>query len=257
VKIKYIIPYPFGPEGVQLRAEQIPPQLHRPGVTFGFVPVRNSCEVVDSYYEAAILEAYVIEAGVAAEQEGYDAVVMDSVADPGLDALRSRLTIPVIGPGQVAFHLARMLGRRFSVLTMWKAWAFNYEKVLAGSGLEGFLASVRSIDQHPDVEGLFGDEREAISERLAEEGRAAIRDDGADILVLGSTTMHEAGAYLAQHLSCPVINPGPAAVAIAEAVVDLGLTHSKVAWPSPGRVQDEKFFSLVGTDGQTRVAGAA
>src|SRR5262249_42157346 len=34
VKIKYIVPYPFGPEGVRLRAEQIPPELYRPDVSF-------------------------------------------------------------------------------------------------------------------------------------------------------------------------------------------------------------------------------
>jgi allantoin racemase len=252
MRIKYVIPYPFGPEGVQLRADQVPSELRRPDVDFGFVPVRNSCRVVDSHYEAAILEAYVIEAGVTAEEEGYDAIVMDTVADPGLDALRSRLTIPVVGPGQVAFHLACMLGRRFSIVTMWHSWAFNYEKVLAGSGLEHFLMSVRSIDEHPDVEGLFGDRREELSERLTQAGQAAITEDRANIIVLGSTTMHQAGAYMAEHLPCPVINPGPAAIAIAEAMVDLGLTHSKLAWPSPGEVQDEKFFSLVGTDGKTR-----
>ena len=254
MKIKYIVPYPFGPEGVQLRAAQIPPQLHRSDVSFDFVPVRNSCRLVDSYYEAAILEAYVIEAGLLAEEEGYDAVVMDSVADPGLDALRSRLSIPVIGPGEVAFHLARILGRRFSILTMWKAWNFNYTKVLRNSGLGDALASVRSVDIHPDVEHLFGDRHDEVVMRLTEEAMKAIEDDGADVIVLGSTTMHQAAAYLTEHLPCPVINPGPTAVAIAQAVVDLGLRHSKLAWPSPGTIQDEKFFSLIGTDGRTRLA---
>jgi allantoin racemase len=252
MRIKYIVPYPFGPEGVELRAAQIPPELRGPDVSFGFVPVRNSCKVVDSYYEAAILEAYVIEAGLTAQDEGYDAVVMDSVADPGLDALRSRLTIPVIGPGEVAFHLACMLGKRFSIITMWQAWAFNYDKVLAGSGLERFLMSVRSIDVHPDVEGLLGDRRDELSERLTQQAKLAIEEDGANIIVLGSTTMHEASAYMADGLPCPVINPGPTAVALAQALVRLGLSHSKLAWPGPGEVQDEKFFSLVGTDGEPR-----
>lgn len=254
MKIKYIVPYPFGPEGVQLRADQIPPALRRPDVTFDFVAVRNSCRLVDSHYEAAILEAYVIEAGLLAEEEGCDAVVVDSVADPGLDALRSRLTIPVIGPGQVAFHLACILGRRFSIVTMWKAWEFNYTRVLQSSGLGDVLTSVRSIDVHPDVEQLLGDRREELSERLTQEALRAVEDDGADVIVLGSTTMHQAAGYMSERLPCPVINPGPAGVAIAQAVVALGLRHSKVTWPGPGQVQDEKFFSLVGVDGRTRLA---
>jgi allantoin racemase len=254
MKIRYIVPYPFGPEGVQLRADQIPQALRRPDVTFDFVAVRDSCRLVDSHYEAAILEAYVIEAGLLAEEEGCDAVVVDSVADPGLDALRSRLTIPVIGPGQVAFHLACILGRRFSIVTMWKAWQFNYTRVLERSGLGDVLASVRSIDVHPDVEQLFGDRREELSERLTQEALRAVEDDGADVVVLGSTTMHQAADHMSERLPCPVINPGPAGVAIAQAVVALGLRHSKVTWPGPGQVQDEKFFSLVGVDGRSRPA---
>jgi len=252
MKIKYIIPYPLGPEGVQLRADQIPSSLRRPDVSLDFVPVRNSCKLGDSYYEAALFDAYVLEAGLLAEDEGYDAVVMDSVGDPGLDGLRSRLTIPVIGPGQVAYHLACILGQRFSIITMWDAWNFHYTKVLRSCGLTDALASVRSVGMAPDVEHLFGDRQDEVVERLTQQAMSAIEDDGAEVIVLGSTTMHQAAAYMSEHLPCPVINPGPTAVAIAQAIVDLGLSHSKLTWRSPGTIQDAKFFSLIGADGQTR-----
>ena len=39
---------------------------------------------------------------------------------------------------------------------------------------------------------------------------------------------------------------------MAETLVTLGLKHSKVAYPSPDTIQDEKFFSLIGADGKTR-----
>jgi allantoin racemase len=59
------------------------------------VPVRSSCFLLDFYYESAIFDAYIAEAGLQAEDEGFDAVVMDTVSDSGLQILRSRLTIPV------------------------------------------------------------------------------------------------------------------------------------------------------------------
>ena len=34
------------------------------------------------------------------KNEGYSAVVIDTVSDSGLRALRSRLSIPVLGPGR-------------------------------------------------------------------------------------------------------------------------------------------------------------
>ena len=64
--------------------------------------------------------------------------------------------------------------------------------------------------------------------------------------------MHQAGDYMSAHLPCPVINPGPVGIKIAETLVQLGLKHSKVAFPDPPLIQDEKFFSLIGADGKTR-----
>ncbi|MEO0994697.1 MAG: hypothetical protein AAFX62_12925 [Pseudomonadota bacterium] len=52
------------------------------------------------------------------------------------------------------------------------------------------------------------------------------------MILLGSTTMHEAHAVLADRLPVPVINPGPLSYKLAEAVLGLGLTHSGVAYPA-------------------------
>ena len=128
MRIKYIVPFPFDDEGIARRAEQLPETLRTPGVDYDFVPVRNSIHNADSAYELLILDAYIAEAGLRSEDEGYDAVVMDTVSDSGLGALRSRLSIPVLGPGLVQQHVAAMLGKRFSILTMWRRWISMYEK---------------------------------------------------------------------------------------------------------------------------------
>jgi allantoin racemase len=253
VEIKDIISYPFGPEGVQLRADQIPPQPHRPDVSFDFVAVHNSCRLVDSHYKDAILEAHVIEAGLLAAEAGYDGVVMNSVADPGLDVLRSRLTIPVIGPGQVALHIACVPGQRFSIVTMWKEWNFNYAEALRGSGLGDVLASSRSAAIHPDIGRLLGDQHDEVVARLTQKAISAVEDDHAEVIVLGSPTMHQAAGYMSERPRRAVINPGPAAVAIAT-VVNLGLRHSKMTRPSSGVAQDENLLSRIGTAGRTRLA---
>ena len=36
-------------------------------------------------------------------------MIIDCMLDPGLPAVREKVTIPVIGPGQTAMHLAAML----------------------------------------------------------------------------------------------------------------------------------------------------
>jgi allantoin racemase len=246
MRIKFIIPFPFDDEGIANRAAQIPKELLGPDTVVECVPVRNSAALVDSQYEALIFDMFVAEAGLAAEREGYDAVVMDTVSDSGLAALRSKLSIPVVGPGLVSYAVAIMLGKRFSIVTMWDKWRHLYEKNLDTYHLWDKCASIRAVNIPPDVEALFAGKEEEMFERLTEEGRRAIEDDGAGVILLGSTTMHQAGDYMAAHLPAPVINPGPVALKLTEALVQLGLTHSKVDFPSPSTIIDDRFFSLAG-----------
>ena len=50
------------------------------------------------------------EAGRSAQEDGYDAVCIDTMSDSGVNALRSVLDIPVIGPGRCSYLTALMLG---------------------------------------------------------------------------------------------------------------------------------------------------
>ena len=70
-----------------------------------------------------------------------------------------------------------------------------------------------------------------------------IEEDGASVIVLGSTTMHQAYEYLKDRLPCPVINPGIWAFKFAVMLVELGVSHSKVCYPSPPQHQDDMIFS--------------
>jgi allantoin racemase len=244
VRIKYIITTPAAGHAA-VRTAQIPPDLLGPSTTVEFAAVRNAATVVDCYYEDLLFEMYIVEAGLRAEEEGYDAVVMDTVSDSGLYPLRSRLTIPVVGPGLVSYCVGAMLGKRFSIVTMWDRWIHLYEKNLDAYRLWSKCASIRSAGIAPDMETLLSGKEEEVARRLTEEARKAIEEDGADVILLGSTTMHQAARHMAEQLPAPVVNPGPVAVKLAETLVQLGLSHSKVAFPSPSTIQDEKFFSLV------------
>ena len=244
MRIKFIIPFPFDDEGVANRAAQIPKEILGPDTEVECIPVRNSATLVDCYYEDLVFDMYITEAGLRAEEEGYDAVIMDTVSDSGVWALRSRLSIPVIAPGLVSYLVGVMLGKRFSIITMWDKWTHLYEKNLALYDLKQKCASIRAVNIPPDVEALFTGKEEEMFQKLTAEAQKAIDEDGADVILLGSTTMHQAGDYMAAHLAAPVINPGPVGIKMAETLVQLGLSHSKVAFPSPSSIIDDRFFSL-------------
>ena len=207
-RIKIIVPIPMDEAGVANRASQLPAERIRDGYEVEFVAVNWGAALGDSYYDSMLMDMSVFEAGLKAEEEGYDAVCIDTVSDSGLYALRSRLSIPVFGPGQAALHAACMLGHKFSIITMWDEWFHLYKKTLTEYGLWNKLASMRSIKTRPDLEELLTGKEEVIFGKLESESLKAINEDGADVIVLGSTTMHQSHAYLKERLPVPVINPG-------------------------------------------------
>ena len=219
-------------------AAQIPAALIREDIGIDFVGTRNGANLLDSPYEATLGDMWVLDAGARAEDEGYAAVCINSMSDSGLIALRSRLTIPVVGPGRASFHLAADLGKRFSVITMWKRWHWIYEKLALETGLASRLASIRDIGIRPDTAELLAGKEDIVFARLEAACRAAIDEDGADVLILGSTTMHLSHSYLAPRLEVPILNPGLVAFKLCETLLDLGLSHSKKSYVSPEQAKD-------------------
>jgi Asp/Glu/hydantoin racemase len=143
------------------------------------------------------------------------------------------LDIPVIGPGRPSMLTALMLGERFSILIMWDRWRHLYRKTIAELGLGPRVASIRSIGVQPDNQALLAGKEEAVFPLLLTAAEKCVAEDGAEVILLGSTTMHQAHGYLAARLPVPVINPGPLTYKLAETALALGLRHSRKAFPQP------------------------
>ena len=238
-RIKMIVPVPVPQPALSMFSAQIPAELIRSDIEVDFVGTRNGAYILDSLYEATLADAFCLDMGARAATEGYAAVCINSMSDSGVSALRSRLSIPVVGPGQASFLLAAALGKRFSVITMWQRWDWIYEKLARETGLQHALASIRNIDTRPDAQELLSGKEDLVFGKLERACRAAIDHDGADTLVLGSTTMHQSHTYLKSRLEVPILNPGLVAFKLCEALLDLGLTHSKKAYPAPQTFDDD------------------
>lgn len=241
MRIKYIVPFAWDREGLAVRDALVPRGALSPGTEVETVGVRNhpmEGGTLVSYYESALLDAFMLDAAVGSEREGYDAVVMDTTSDSALYALRSRLSIPVVGPSMVSYAIASLLGLRFGIVCYSEAHRHFYETKLDLYKIRDRCVSIRSCGVAPDYQALFDDDATAEFESVAVAARAAIDDDGAEVIVLGSTTMAPTMTYLTASLPVPVINPGAVAIKMAESLVALGLSHSKLSFSSPSATQD-------------------
>jgi len=232
-RILVIVPFAMSHDNLLLRQSQLADLRFDDGVTFEYRAVKAGPVNYSSHHDFVLADAANFEAGCRAQEEGFDAVCIDTMSDSGVAALRSVLDIPVFGPGKVSMLTALMLGDRFSILTMASRWKPLYKKALDELGMHHKCASVRAIEVPPDNQSLLSGKEDEVFPLLEAAGRKAIEEDGAEVLILGSTTMHQSHAYLQQRLPVPVINPGPLSYKIAEAALALGYAHSRAGYARP------------------------
>jgi allantoin racemase len=231
-RVCVLVPFAFDEKGLANRRQQQDSVRLSADMELDYKPVKAGPALYDSYHDYVLADFAMLDAGLEAAEEGYDAICIDTMSDSGANALRSMLDVPVIAPGRASYLTALMLGHRFSVLTQWDGWIALYGKGVREYGLEQHLVSVRSINTPPDVENLLGGKEEVVFPKLRDAGLQCVQD-GADVICLGSTTMHQSHAYLTENLPVPVINPGPLTYKLAETMLSLGLTQSRHAYPRP------------------------
>ena len=230
-KVLVIVPFPMSEENLALRREQLKAVSISDSISFIFRPVKAAPRNYISQADMVLADMGILEVGINAEQEGFSAVCIDTMSDSGVAALRSILSIPVIGPGRTSMLFALSLGTKFSIITMWEKWRHLYDKTVKDLGIGHALASVRSINMAPDNQALLNGKEEALFPLLEQAAKKAIEEDGAEVILLGSTTMHQAHDYLSKALDVPVINPGPMTYKMAEIMVSSSLSHSRKAYP--------------------------
>ncbi len=210
-------------------------RVARPDTEISNVFIDSGPASVESAYDEALAIPEVIAKVRQAEKEGMDAVIINCFGDPGLDAAREVVSIPVIGPCEAAMHVAAMLGHRFSVVTILDRIIPELELHAQKYGVAGKLASARSIDL-PVLDLEKG--REQFVARMVDEAVEAVEEDGAHVIVLGCTGLagldEQVGSGLHEKgYEVPVIDPASIALKIAEALVDAKLAHSKRTYPYP------------------------
>ena len=193
-------------------------------------------ESIECIYDVAMCTPWLLEEIRKAEGEGFDAVILPCMADPGLYAAREISTIPIVGPAEVSFLLAIALGHRFSIMELIEEGLGSTRQILRAYGFESFLASIRILGL--TVEEIWADKKR-LKEAILKEGKRAVEEDGADVIVLSCGFMSGMAKELEEELAVPVIDPWGAAMKFAEMLVSLGLSHSKKAYmtPPPKRIE--------------------
>ncbi|MFC2142412.1 aspartate/glutamate racemase family protein, partial [Acidobacteriota bacterium] len=133
-----------------------------------------------------------------------------------LNVLKEITDKPVIGIGQASMQMAAMLGHRFSVVSTAEHSIPNKEALVHKYHLAGQLASVRApksgMEDAPD------------EEKYLDAARAALAEDGAEVIVLGCAGMTSLDKRLQEQLGAPVLDGVVCALIVASGLLFRGRT---------------------------------
>jgi len=222
------IPPPFITEiaGPNFRPELVETRLR----TFPLTPYDRGLTVLAN-----------LDCAIEAQKAGCDAVFINTVGDYGIDEIKSALDCVVTGAGEATMAMACNLGRRFSIVTIWPPKLnFIYDERIRSCGMQNRCVSVRNVLSNRELDGLDGATKavtsihngeESIVDRILVQIESAINEDGADTIVCGCTCMAPIGPLLDQRSAAPVLEATRTGYKVAETLLDLSLTHSRVAFP--------------------------
>jgi len=181
-------------------------------------------ESVEGNFES-YLAAIAVMDRVLAYEGPYDAVIQAGYGEHGREGLQELLNVPVVDITDAAASTAMYLGHAYSVVTTLDRTMPLIEDRLKLSGLYERCASVRASGLA--VLELEADPQRAV-QAIVEQAERAVRDDKAEVICLGCGGMAGLDEQIRQRTGVPVVDGVSAAVTIAESLVRMGLSTSKV-----------------------------
>lgn len=211
-----------------------------PGTEIVALTPRFGAESVEGNFESYLCAVGVMDAVMRYDQP-FDAVIQAGYGEHGREGLQELLTVPVVDITEAAASTAMFLGHKYSVVTTLDRAVPLIEDRLKLAGLDARCASVRASGMA--VLELETEPERAV-ETIVEQASRAVTEDHAEVICLGCGGMAELEAKVRERTGVPVVDGVAAAVTIAESLVRLGLTTSKVRTYAPPRPKRITGFPL-------------
>jgi Asp/Glu/hydantoin racemase len=136
-------------------------------------------------------------------------IVISAFGDPGIDALRAMVDVPVVGICEASILEAAQGGRRFGIATVTPDLVMPIDAKVLALGVRAQYTGIRLTSGDPLT--LAADPARLL-EALAQAVAECIDNDRAEAVVIGGGPLGQAAKELEMQFSVPVIAPIPAAM---------------------------------------------
>ena len=158
-------------------------------------------------------------------EEAFDAFVIACHSDTNLNAAKEVTAKPVIGIGEASMKLASFLGHNFAVVTTHQHSIPGKLLQVRAYHLQDLMVSIRAPEE--------GEEGWTDSDLFMELSRRAVKEDGAEVIVLGCAGMAGMDRKIQESLDVPVLDGVVCALILATGFVRYGVGTSRVLGYNP------------------------
>lgn len=183
-----------------------------------------------SGFDRYLLTPAIIKKALEAQEQGFDAVLITNTYDPGVEAARFVVRIPVVGAGgRASCHLASMLSDRIGIIVPFESHIANTSRLMQSYGLSGFISSFVAAD--PPIEKDAPLEEVLRCFEIA--GKKCVNEGAQIILPLCGLFVPQtiSAQALAERVGIQVIDTLAVGMGLTELLIRMGLTHSDRAYP--------------------------
>ena len=167
---------------------------------------------LDSLGDMLFCEHAVFQAGMETSPDDFDAVLIDCVFDPAVAALRDECPVPTFGPMQATLPLVDLVATRFSYVARAERQTAWLAEIAQRYGYGNRLASSRALG----ITYAEARNPNTFDSYMSQEIKKAIVEDGAQAIVMGSTTMALSDTVKAAADGVPLFLPGMVALRVIE-----------------------------------------
>jgi allantoin racemase len=172
---------------------------------------------------------------IEAERSGFDAVVQSNTFDPGVEAGRLAVRIPVVGVLRSSCHFAACLCDQFALIVPLESHVPYVSRIIETYRMGHFISAIKTINIYDS--GDLSQHHNLILERTIALGRQVVADGAQAIIPLGGRLFpyEVTPREIESEIGVPVINTKAVGIHFAELMVSSRMSHSQKAYPwSPG-----------------------
>jgi Asp/Glu/hydantoin racemase len=189
------------------------------GYSITAMTAESGVAMIVNVAELKASENGVVQMGLS-QAKAAQGIIVSAFGDPGLETLRTCISIPVVGLCGASMIEASREGRKFGIATVTPDLVACFSDKARSMGFEGNYTGTRLTKGDPVQ---LASDPAALLLALEYAAQECIDDDGAEVVIIGGGPLGLAAESLQNSFAIPIISPIRCAVELLTTRIELAL----------------------------------